>query len=160
MRRYQPALLGGLFIGVLSGLPVVGAVNYCCCLWVVVGGMLTVYLQQQNQPEPVEASDAAVNGLIAGLLGAVLYVLLTAVIFSVSGGAVQEEFRSAIESNPQIPAEMRDRPIGLLTGGRIVLLMAAVSLPVYAIVSMLGGLLGLAIFRKKKTPPPSPDAVP
>jgi hypothetical protein len=160
MRRYQPALLGGLFIGVLSGLPVVGAVNYCCCLWVVVGGMLTVYLQQQNQPAPVEASDAAVNGLIAGLLGAVLYVLLTAVIFSVSGGAVQEEFRSAIESNPQIPAEMRDRLIGLLTGGRIVLLMAAVSLPVYAIVSMLGGLLGLAIFRKKKTPPPSPDAVP
>ena len=42
MARYQPALLGGLFIGVLSSLPVVGAANYCCCLWVVVGGVLTV----------------------------------------------------------------------------------------------------------------------
>jgi hypothetical protein len=159
MRRYQPALLGGLFIGVLSGLPVVGALNYCCCLWVVTGGVLTAYLQQQDQPEPVETADAAVHGLIAGLIGAVAYVLLTAAIFSVSGEMVQDEFRSAIENNPQIPLEVRDRLVGLLTGGRIVLLMAAVSLPIYAVVAMLGSLLGLAFFRKK-TPPASPDAVP
>ena len=159
MRRYQSALLGGLFIGVLSGLPVVGALNYCCCLWVVVGGILTVYLQQQNQPEPVEASDAAVNGLIAGLVGAVVYVALTAAIVGVSGDAMQNEFRSAIENNPQVPPEVRDRLLGLLTGGRIVLLLAAVSLPVYAVVAMLGSLLGVAIFRKK-TPPPAPDALP
>jgi hypothetical protein len=159
MRRYQSVLLGGLFIGVLSGLPVVGALNYCCCLWVVMGGMLTVYLQQQNQPGPIDTADAAVSGLLAGLMGAVIYVVLTAVIFSVSGDMVQEQIRTAIEDNPQIPADVRDRLLGLLTGGRIVLLLAAVSLPVYAIASLLGGLLGLAIFRKKVPPPPA-DAVP
>ena len=41
MTRYQPALLGGLFIGVLSALPVVNTANLCCCLWVIVGGVLT-----------------------------------------------------------------------------------------------------------------------
>ena len=36
LMRSQPRL-GGLFIGVLSALPVVGAANCCCCLWIVVG---------------------------------------------------------------------------------------------------------------------------
>ena len=38
MGRHTPALLGGLFIGVIASLPVVGA---CCCLWCICGGMLT-----------------------------------------------------------------------------------------------------------------------
>ena len=53
MQKHQPALLGGLFIGVLSVLPIVSAAN-CCCLWVIVGGVLVVYLQQQKKPTPVE----------------------------------------------------------------------------------------------------------
>jgi hypothetical protein len=158
MRRYQPVILGALFIGVLSALPVVGGANYCCCLWVVVGGLLTAYLQQQAQPAPLEASEAAVSGLLAGLLGAVIYVVLTAVLFSVSGDAAQEQIRQAIESNPQIPADVRDRLTGLLTGGRLMLLVAAVSIPMYAIASMLGALLGLAIFKKKVPPAPPSEA--
>jgi len=47
----MPALLGGLFIGVLSALPVVQICN-CCCLWIIGGGLLAAYLQQQNQPVP------------------------------------------------------------------------------------------------------------
>ena len=34
----QPALYGGLFIGVLSALPVVNIGN-CCCLWFAGGGV-------------------------------------------------------------------------------------------------------------------------
>ena len=30
--RLQPALYGGLVIGVLSGLPIVSMGNCCCCL--------------------------------------------------------------------------------------------------------------------------------
>ena len=48
--RIQPALWGGLFIGVLSALPLVNAGNCCCCLWVVCGGVLAAYLRQQNSP--------------------------------------------------------------------------------------------------------------
>ena len=32
--KLQPALFGGLFIGVLSALPLVSVGN-CCCLWVI-----------------------------------------------------------------------------------------------------------------------------
>ena len=35
--KFQPALYGGLFIGVLSALPIINIGN-CCCLWVTAGG--------------------------------------------------------------------------------------------------------------------------
>jgi hypothetical protein len=59
MGKHQPALLGGLFIGVISSLPIVSALNFAAVLWVVLGGLLVVYLQQQRTPEPVETADAS-----------------------------------------------------------------------------------------------------
>jgi hypothetical protein len=43
--KLQPALFGGLFIGVLSALPIINIAN-CCCLWVIGGGVLATYLMQ------------------------------------------------------------------------------------------------------------------
>ena len=67
--KLQPALFGGLFIGVLSALPLVSA---CCCLWMIAGGALAVYLMQQNHPYPITAADGALVGLLAGLIGGVV----------------------------------------------------------------------------------------
>jgi hypothetical protein len=156
MRQYQHALLGGLFIGVLSALPVVGYLNLCCCLWVVAGGVLTTYLLQQNRPGPVDSGEAALGGLLAGLFGAVLYVLIQTVLLSLSDGAVDVRLTEALESNPQLPPEVRERMEALMQGRNLVLITAAVTLPVFAVVSLLGALLGVAIFRKK-TPPVVPS---
>ena len=59
----MPALLGGLFIGVLSALPVVQICN-CCCLWIIGGGLLAAYLQQQNQPVSLTLAQFKKRGLI------------------------------------------------------------------------------------------------
>ena len=40
----QPALAGGLVMGVLSALPLISALNACCCLWVVSGGLVAAYV--------------------------------------------------------------------------------------------------------------------
>lgn len=158
MARFQPALLGGLFIGVLSALPVVSTANACCCLWVVVGGALTVYLMQQRQAEPVESAEAALFGLVAGLAGGLLYVTLVGVLLSGAMGAqLVEQFRATVEGSPQLPVEVRDRVLGIVGSGAFVLIFAAVLIPTYAVFSMLGALLGVAIF-KKKTPPGSPTS--
>jgi hypothetical protein len=157
MRRYQPSLLGGLFIGILSALPVVGFANLCCCLWVIVGGVLTAYLQQQDRPEPIDSADAALGGVVAGLIGASIYLVISFALFSVSGDMMEERIRTAIEQNPQIPADLRDSLIGFTSGPSMLLVMAAVTLPIYAVASTLGALLGAAIFRRK-TPPPTPSA--
>ena len=150
--RHQPALLGGLFIGILSSLPIVSGLNLCCCLWVVVGGLLTTYLRQQQQPDPIETGDAVLGGLLAGVIGAVLTVLGTWAFLHWTGPLWQDQVRSQLESNSDIPPQVRDMLLNVVTGRGLVLLQFAVTLPIYAVFSMLGALLGLAFF-KKKTPP-------
>jgi hypothetical protein len=151
MGKHTPALLGGLFIGVLSSLPVVGA---CCCLWAVCGGMLVTYLQQQNMPEPIETADAVLAGVFAGLIGAVIASVVPLVLMSMGGQTLEEMIRSAFESNSEMPAEWRDRVLGFISGRNIALLLFVVNLPMYAVFSMLGSLLGVAFFRKKVPSPP------
>lgn len=153
MGRHQPALLGGLFIGVLSALPVVGSANACCCLWVVAGGVLVVYLQQQNTPLPVETADAVLGGLIAGLVGAVIACLGQYILYAITGTLWQDMVRQQLEQNPEVPSEVKDMVTNLLTGRALWLLVLAFTLPLYAVFAMLGALLGLAFFRKKLPPP-------
>jgi hypothetical protein len=151
MSRHQPALLGGLLIGVLSSLPIINVAN-CCCLWVISGGMLTVYLQQQSKPEPVETGDAVIGGLIAGLIGAVIVCAVSYVKLMVLGPVVQtylDNVRQQLEGNPQIPPGVRDFVLNMMGGGGMLVMTALVTLPLYAIFSMLGALLGTALFRKK-----------
>ncbi|MGE5837375.1 MAG: hypothetical protein ACM4AI_23075 [Acidobacteriota bacterium] len=153
MSRHQPALLGGLFIGVLSALPVVGSANACCCLWVVAGGVLVVYLQQQNTPLPVETADAVLGGLIAGLIGAVIACLGQYILYAITGTLWQDMVRQQLEQNPEVPSEVKDMVTNLLTGRALWLLVLAFTLPLYAVFAMLGALLGLTFFRKKLPPP-------
>jgi hypothetical protein len=152
MKRHQPALLGGLFIGVLSSLPIIKVAN-CCCLWVICGGLLTVYLQQQSKAEPVETGDAVLGGLIAGLLGGLIAVVAGYLEFVALGSVVNmaDQVRSALDQNPEMPPNVRDMILSLVSG-RGIALLAMIQLPLYAVFGMLGALLGLAFFRKK-TPP-------
>lgn len=154
MSRYQPALLGGLFIGVLSSLPVLNVAN-CCCLWVICGGVLVVYLQQQNLPTPVGTSDAAVSGLMAGALGGVLFTAAQFFVMQASGPVILEQIRGQM-SLAQMPPEMLAFMERLLTGPGFVFVMGAITVPLYAVFAMAGSLLGLAFFRKKL--PPQPQA--
>ncbi|HSG00576.1 MAG TPA: hypothetical protein VLA20_05565 [Vicinamibacterales bacterium] len=155
MSKHQPALLAGLFIGVLSSLPVVSTFNLCCCLWVVTGGVLVVYLQQQRTPEPVETADAVIGGLIAGVVGAIVAALGALVLLSAGGELWQEQVRQALDSSAEVPPEVRDMLLNLIEGGNLALLALVINLPVYGVFGMLGSLLGLAFFRKKVAPPPA-----
>ena len=150
MKKYQPALLGGLFIGVLSSLPVV---NYCCCLWVIAGGVLVVYLQQQATPTPVATGDAAISGLIAGAIGGVIVSIVSGLLMRAGGPIALEEIRN---QSAQIPPEVMSFLENLFSGSGItlILMMLLVCVPIYGILSMLGSLLGLAFIRKKTPPQP------
>src|ERR1051325_5506281 len=76
----QAVLLGGLFLGVLSALPIISAGN-CCCLWTLGGGMLAAYLAQQQAPQrPRRLRDGARIGFLAGLAGAVIWLFTAAIV--------------------------------------------------------------------------------
>ena len=147
--RYQPALLGGLFVGILSSLPLISALNACCCLWVVAGGVLTAYLRQQQLPEAIEAGEAALGGLLAGAIGALLTIVATMALLNVTGPVWQDQLRRELESNPDIPLQVRDMVLRMTSGSGLALLQIGITLPLYAVFGMLGGLLGMAFFKKK-----------
>src|SRR5262249_34890770 len=133
MGRHRPAILGGLFIGILSSLPIIGAAN-CCCLWVISGGMLTVYLAQQDKPEPIETGEAVVGGLIAGLIGGILVCLVTYAKFMVLGPMIQsslDQVRQQLSDNPQIPPGVRDFVLNMIGGGGMLVFQFLFIVPLY-----------------------------
>jgi hypothetical protein len=151
----QPAFWGGLFIGVLSALPFVGDLNLCCCIWVLSGGVLTAYLLQEARPVPITAGDGATGGLVAGAIGAVITSVLSAIISTLRGvnmNAALDQMLSRGDVPPQVGdalSQLRDVPTAVWF-----LVFFVITLIVYPIFAMLGGLLGVAIF--KRTPPPPP----
>ena len=160
MARFQPALLGGLFIGVLSAAPVINIAN-CCCLWVILGGMLTVYLQQQNTPTPIETSSAALSGLIAGAIGGLISSVAGMLMLRIAGGADgQQAIEQMLANIPNMPPESAEWVRSMMAGPGVALISLAVTVPIYAVFGMLGALLGTAFFRKKVTPdtPAGPPA--
>lgn len=149
MGRYQPALLGGLFIGILSSLPGLSLAN-CCCLWVLSGGLLTTYLMQQNDPKPLETSTAAVAGLIAGAIGGLITALINMLL--ANSEAQREAMDQMFGQMGDVPPEMVEMIERFTTGPAAAIIGVGVTVPLFAVFGLLGGLLGLAFFRKKPGP--------
>jgi ABC-type phosphate transport system permease subunit len=150
--KLQPALLGGLLIGVLSALPFV---SMCCCLWVIAGGVLTTYLLQERMTSPVTAGDAPIAGLLAGIVGAVLSTVLSQLLAMARGLNFADAINDLIGQG-RLPPEMtgaleqvRDMPPAIFIIGSLL-----VSLFIYPIFSILGALLGVALFKRQPPPPP------
>ena len=154
--RLQPALFGGLFIVNLG--------NCCCCLWVVAGGALAVYLRQQNTPYAVNSSEGALMGLLAGLIGGVVAALIAIPLMAVMGPFQQQMIERILNSRADIPEESRDMIEKMMRRnagfGAIAFVMGLMwHVVVGTVFGMLGGLLGVAMFKKDLPPPPPPGGV-
>lgn len=149
---FQPALVGGLVSGVLSALPVVSAGNICCCLWVVTGALLAVYLLQQNRSEAITAIDGAVVGLLAGVIGAVIQFALSIPIGLIVGPLerqVLERLRAVAGSAPDAVGP------GAIGTVLIRIIGFFIALVVGAVVSTVAGIIGAAVFARRREPTPS-----
>jgi hypothetical protein len=155
--RLQPALYGGILIGVLSALPFVSAGNCCCCLWVVSGGVLAVYLRQQNSTFAITSAEGALVGLLAGVIGGGIGVILSIPVEAAMGPFMRQLLERMINSQPDFPSEIREMLERAGAGGTTALAIAfklCYSVVAGAVFGMLGGLLGVAIFKKDGPPPP------
>jgi len=155
MSRFQPALLGGLFIGIMSALPGVNIGNCCCCLWVLSGGMLSTYLLQSRQDAPVETSEVMVQGLIAGAVGGVLSGIISVALQPLIGpwqqqiaAQMMERLQTALppENRTQFEEAMRQQGSA---STRVEILRSLMFVPISAAFATAGAALGLAFFRKK-----------
>jgi hypothetical protein len=154
--KTQPALIGGLVMGVLSGLPIISAGNLCCCLWIISGGVVAAYLLQQNSETPITQSDGAITGLLAGVIGAGVYLIISIPLLLIVP-LQQRMIRGLMDRANNMPPEFRHYMnsyvggvVGLIIGFMFMLVLGA-------IFSTIGGLLGATFFRK---PLPPADTTP
>ena len=162
--QLQPVLFGGLFIGVLSALPIVSIGN-CCCLWIVGGGALTAYLLQRDRSGPLSLGEGAMGGFMAGIAGAVVYLAVSIPISIVTAPLQRGMMEFVLNSGTDVPPEVREMMESFGSEGLIasVVVGFGVMLFVGMIFSALGGLLGALIFRSSppmSVPPPPPMSVP
>ena len=151
----QPALYGGLFIGVLSALPVVNIGN-CCCLWFTGGGFLAAYIAQQNDPaKSITLGRGALAGLVAAIAGAFVWLIVHSIV-QVSIGPALQEMSYDLLQNPDVPPGFRDALEDFAENGTSPMATAfsfVFQLIVGGIFATLGGLGGGAFFRRDNQPP-------
>ena len=156
--KLKPAIVGGVLVGLLSAIPFVNLANICCCLWALLGGALASYLYIKNSPTPASSGDGAILGVLAGVVGAAIYIVI-GIPLSILLGATMISFISRMmeSANPSQVEMMRQMQAGQTIIGAILrgLLTAALLVGF----STIGGLLGVTIFEKRKgtdVPPPPP----
>ena len=145
----MPFLLGGLFIGVLSALPIVQLCN-CCCLWIIGGGILAAYMEGQSQPTSLTLGQGAKVGLFAGIVGAIVWFMLDSAV-----GPLQTRFMGELmRSTGDLPPELQDwlsaveegRERGNTVIGFMLMLIFS------SMISTIGGMIGAAYFKKDVPP--------
>lgn len=141
MNKFKPALLGGLIVGLLSAIPIL---NYCCCVWAIGGGGLASYLYIKSSPTKINTGDGAMLGGLAGIIGAVLYLIVGVPISYFVGAAQMEEAMARM--NVELP----------FTGFLLFLVVGLLVALFLLVLSIVGGLIAVPIFEKRTDAPPPP----
>jgi hypothetical protein len=160
----KPALIGGVLLGILSAVPPLSLFNCVCCAWVIGGGILAANLYVKSSPNAVTLGTGIVLGLLTGAVGGAVSVLFSIpiqMLMSSMGMWNAAEVRQML-NELNLPPEWRDILESVMSnsgGPHIALMVFAglINVVVYSLVATLGGVLGVAIFEKRKVqgPPPS-----
>jgi hypothetical protein len=166
-RMMRAAALGGLAMGAASATPILSMLNCACCSLVVLGGFLTAYLYFKDAPAAVapQWGDAAMVGLLAGLIGAGVTAMLSLPVALLGWGAGTWSALQDAFSDTDLPPELRTMLTTFGTSSfaiTAILLSFVFNLFVYGLFSTLGSLLGAAVMHRKPmaVPPPPPPMPP
>jgi hypothetical protein len=163
----MPALIGGLITGVFSVVPIVNLANCCFCGWALFGGAIAAKMLINRTPhQVVKSGDGAKVGVMAGLVSIAVYLLIsTPLILSGAFEGFQTELMSRIgeySNDPNIQDAMQRAieenqnrtAIQKYIGSLVFLIPFTLFLGAFCV---LGGLLGVALFEKRKDLPSPPQ---
>jgi hypothetical protein len=165
----MPALVGGLITGLLTLIPGVNLLTCCFCGQSLIGGAIASKMLINRTPRPMSSGDGAKVGLMAGLIAAVFYLVLS-IPLSLLGAsealmAQLVEMLSGVSSDPNLQESLRQMieqsanrsAAEKLVSSLIVTIPFCIILGAFCV---LGGLIGVALFEKRKVEPPAPPQYP
>lgn len=165
--KLRAAIIGGIVIGLLSAIPYLRLGNVICCMWIVMGGALACYLYIKKSTTPVNVGEGALLGAIAGAIGWAVEIIIGVPLMILTG---YPELRFIVgllgRVNPQ-EAEKYQRNLEYAMGlpfseqfyYSVFSLQTLFSLLITIIFALVGGLVAVPLFEKRKTdetPPPPP----
>ena len=154
---FRPALVAGAVAGLLSGLPLIGAGNCLCCLWIVGGAAMASKLLAGQTPGLLKAGDGALVGALTGIVAAVVDTIVKIPFQSYNMALARRLLDRVSDLGTNIPSGFE----GLLNDGGgytstgWLLLGLFITAAVYGVMGTLGGVIGVSLFGKKPVPPVS-----
>ncbi len=140
-----PAAIAGVAVAVFTTIigliPVVNLLNLACCLWLMAGGVLAVYLLKRGVGK-IELKDGAIVGALSGVFFAVIDTIFSAVLMLIGIGAnlaaMQQAFQGSGVETPGVAA------IGLIA----MVFLFGVNLVFGVIFCTIGGVIGAKLFER------------
>ena len=165
--KLRASVISGVAIGVVWAVPGLNLINCCCCAGVILGGVLAMYLYQQEwaeNMEPLESSDAVILGIMAGVIAAFTAMILNLVFLAIFGDVAARLARTLMQRmidrldqggglSPDSINQLRqdfERSVAESRTVTGVLADLIVNLIINPLFAMLGALLGYSFFRPKK----------
>ncbi|MEE2778859.1 MAG: hypothetical protein VYE73_19130 [Acidobacteriota bacterium] len=151
--KLKPALIGGVTLGVANVIPFLNMLNCACCALIIGGGVLASYLYVKDLPPSPQApyGDGALIGLMAGVIGAPVTAVLNIPMRLLTSSIGMMPNLDDMFEQMDIPEEVQGLLSGISTGGfslTVLLFGLMMGLVINSIFATLGGVIGIAIFKK------------
>lgn len=145
------AAIAGLAIGVLSGLPLIGALNCLLCAWVWGGGIFAVWLYKRNSGDlSVQSSQGAIMGLVAGIIGGLVAGVLSLVFGAGSMEAITSQMQTQMADLDPAQREQMQMMVDAMASGGLGIIGVCINVAIFSIFGLIGGLIGAATIGKPK----------
>jgi len=157
----QPAAMGGMFLGVLSSIPIV-SIGFC--LWILLGGGIAVTQLMKQRRSGVTYGDGAFAGVLSGLFGSLVGTAIQMCFRVIAAPFFQSQEQQLEQLLNQMAVEgpMRDWVLRAASGEisvTTVIFTLFSNLLAFSLFAMIGGILAVALLNKKRGAgkPPRPN---
>jgi hypothetical protein len=154
--KLKPGIIVGLALGIflvltssIVALTKVNLVGCCNCIWPIVGGLLATLWYIKGSPLPARIADGAIIGLLVGVVAGLIHLVIALPIqYFVGGvGALDAQIR---QINPNFP----------LSGMALLIIAGIIGFIIGILLTIIGGIIAVPIFEKRKGNGPVPPAPP
>jgi hypothetical protein len=156
----RPALIGGLISGIFSAVPLVNILNVCLCLWAWIGGLVAAKLLIGRSQRKITAKDGAKIGLYSGLIAAAIVLVISMPLTLLQMDRVLQNVIPIMSGSPEaqsVYTRLQDDPTLKVMFSFILSFVNSILILGFTV---LGGLLGVALFEKRRDQPPPPQYPP